>query len=290
MTLLVPTNKAIKALPEDTVNCLLNNKEALTEVLTYHALSTVLPSASFDGTADYDTIQGNQVTISIDSSKVTINGDSKVVQADILAFNGVSHGINKVLIPPGFTCPSFEALEATESEGTDSEITDTEVIEITDPEVADAEIVDTAVTTSNTVFDVLSSDPDFSTLVEMVQISGIEDTLRDESKELTLFAPTNAAFAAVDDTLVECLLDHPTVLSSLLLYHVLFEESDANDLRTVKIFETVEGASLLVNGLTAMNGSIQVNDAEVIEEDIDASNGIIHALDGVISFPGFSCP
>jgi len=239
------------------VSCLLDNKEALTEVLTYHALTSVSPSTSFDGTAEYDTVQGGKVTVTANSSGVTINEDSKVVQADILAFNGISHGIDEVLIPPGFTCPAFESLE---------------------------------VVASDTLYDAIESDPHFATLTDMVQAAGLEDTLRDESKHFTVFAPTNAAFAAIDDTKFSCLLDNPTVLSTLLLYHILPEVEDANDLRIVKIFKTVEGSSLLVNGLTATNGSIQVNDAEVTKEDIEASNGIIHALDGVIAFPGFSCP
>jgi len=96
-TVFAPTNEAFAKLPEGTLEGLLDDKEKLTQVLTYHVVSGKVSSSQAARLTSATTVQGGN--LAIDSSNgVMING-AKVVQADIEASNGVIHVIDTVLIP-----------------------------------------------------------------------------------------------------------------------------------------------------------------------------------------------
>lgn len=98
-TVFAPTDEAFAALPAGLVDALLlpENKDALTKILTYHVVpGTVMAADITDG--DVATVEGQNVTLST-ADGVTVNG-AKVVQADIVADNGVIHVIDAVIVPP----------------------------------------------------------------------------------------------------------------------------------------------------------------------------------------------
>ncbi len=98
-TVFAPTDEAFAALPAGLVDALLlpENKDALTKILTYHVVpGTVMAADITDG--DVATVEGQNVTLST-ADGVTVNG-AKVVQADIVADNGVIHVIDAVILPP----------------------------------------------------------------------------------------------------------------------------------------------------------------------------------------------
>ena len=98
-TVFAPTDEAFAALPAGLVDALLlpENKDALTKILTYHVVpGTVMAADITDG--DVATVEGQNVTLST-ADGVTVNG-AKVVQADIVADNGVIHVIDTVIVPP----------------------------------------------------------------------------------------------------------------------------------------------------------------------------------------------
>lgn len=99
-TVFAPTNEAFEALPAGTVDQLLlpENKEALQQLLSYHVVPGNVTSADI-APGDVETVEGSPVTIAVDGSNVMV-GDATVVEADILASNGVVHAIDKVLLPP----------------------------------------------------------------------------------------------------------------------------------------------------------------------------------------------
>jgi uncharacterized surface protein with fasciclin (FAS1) repeats len=142
------------------------------------------------------------------------------------------------------------------------------------PAVQAKDIVDTAVGAGS-----------FNTLVAAVQAAGLEATLRGAGP-FTVFAPTDAAFAALPAGTVEDLLkpENKDKLVAILTYHVLPAEvmSSAVAGKTVEP-ATVQGATVKVVG--GADGTVMVNDAKVVTADVDASNGVIHVIDKVIMPP-----
>ena len=98
-TVFAPTDEAFAALPPDLVDALLlpENKDVLAKILTYHVVpGTVMAADIADG--DVATVEGQNVTLST-MDGVTVNG-ARVIQADIVASNGVVHVIDAVIVPP----------------------------------------------------------------------------------------------------------------------------------------------------------------------------------------------
>lgn len=127
----------------------------------------------------------------------------------------------------------------------------------------------------NTLVDVASDDDRFSTLVQVVTDLGLEDVLADQ--ELTLFAPTNSAFEEIADVI-------PTLtnedLEQIVLYHLIAGTVLSTDLTASQDVEMVQGEVSLIR---ASASGVDINNyASVIEADITASNGVIHAIDKVL--------
>jgi uncharacterized surface protein with fasciclin (FAS1) repeats len=98
-TVFAPTDEAFAALPDGVLDALLlpENKDALTKILTYHAVAgNVMAADVTDG--DVPTVEGQTITLST-ADGVTVNG-ANVIQADVVASNGVIHVIDAVLLPP----------------------------------------------------------------------------------------------------------------------------------------------------------------------------------------------
>jgi len=100
-TLFAPTNAAFAKIPPATLNKLLANVTALTDVLTYHVVSGTVFSAGLVDGEQPTTVEGKQITVKIDNSGVMIN-NAKVEEADLACTNGVIHVIDSVLLPPSF--------------------------------------------------------------------------------------------------------------------------------------------------------------------------------------------
>ncbi|WP_170513852.1 fasciclin domain-containing protein [Ruegeria atlantica] len=132
-----------------------------------------------------------------------------------------------------------------------------------------ADIVDTAVSAGS-----------FNTLVAAVQAAGLVDTLKGDGP-FTVFAPSDEAFAALPEGTVETLLlpENKDQLVEILTYHVVPAKVMSGDIagKRAKV-RTVQGDQLSVN---AKKG-VKVNDAKVVQADIEASNGVIHVIDAVI--------
>merc|ERR1719460_2809465 len=102
-TVFAPSNAAFAKLPKATLESLLEpkNKGKLVDILTYHVVSgAAVYSKDLKPTQNVKTLQGDDVLVTSSSAGVTINGNSKVIAADIAATNGVVHIIDTVLMPP----------------------------------------------------------------------------------------------------------------------------------------------------------------------------------------------
>jgi uncharacterized surface protein with fasciclin (FAS1) repeats len=132
------------------------------------------------------------------------------------------------------------------------------------------------------IVDVAVADGRFTTLVAAVQAAGLEDALRGEGP-LTVFAPTDDAFAKLPEGTVEALLNDIPTLTDILLYHVVEGRVMAADVVTLSSATTLQGDSI---SITVQNGRVFLNeDVEVIIVDIEATNGVIHVVDTVLLPP-----
>ena len=130
------------------------------------------------------------------------------------------------------------------------------------------------------IVDTAASNSDFSTLVAAVKAAGLVDALKGEGP-LTVFAPTNEAFAKLPAGTVESLLlpENKDKLVQILTYHVVAGKVMAADVVKVDSAKTLEGSSVTV---TVANGGVKIDNANVIKTDIKTSNGVIHVIDSVI--------
>ena len=132
-----------------------------------------------------------------------------------------------------------------------------------------SDIVDTAVAAGS-----------FNTLVAAVQAAGLVDTLKSDGP-FTVFAPTDAAFAALPAGTVESLLkpENKDTLVKILTYHVVSGKVMSADIAGTTLSPaTVEGSTVNIN---ATNG-VMIDGANVVTADIETSNGVIHVIDKVI--------
>lgn len=124
-----------------------------------------------------------------------------------------------------------------------------------------------------------AEEPQFTTLLAAVQAAGLAEALADEGATLTVFAPTDAAFAALPEGALEMVLADTELLTRILTYHVVAGAVTSDMLSDMSV-ATLETGELAIT--VAEDGTVMVNDATVITADIGASNGIIHVIDKVL--------
>lgn len=250
-TLFAPTNTAFQNFLDAAGTGTVANtpKEVLVQVLTNHVLAGEFPSTAL--TTGYATTLsatsfGNDVNASIfinTDGGVTINGTSDVVTADVPVSNGLIHVIDAVIAPP-------------------------------------------------TVVTFATADPDFSSLVAALTAPGLSTdfvSVLNGDGPFTVFAPTNAAFQALLDSNASwnSVTDIPVdVLETVLLYHV----TNAGNVRSSQL-SNGQQVTTLAGGETF---SINLDDpskpriiaggntANIVGFDVQAQNGVIHAIDTVI--------
>ena len=137
---------------------------------------------------------------------------------------------------------------------------------------AKQDIVDTAISAGS-----------FNTLVAAVQAAELVEALKGDGP-LTVFAPTDEAFAALPEGTVESLLkpENQGQLQAILLYHVVSGKIMAADIGSGAQPATLQGATIEVVGSAS---GVTVNGANVISADVVTSNGVIHVIDAVILPP-----
>ena len=241
-TVFAPTDSAFAALPEGLIDTLLADPTGdLADILLYHVLGAAVPSDSLSDGQTAMTLEGSDVTVTIDSSGVFIN-DAMVVLTDIMADNGIVHVIDAVLVPP----------------------------------------VDTMVVIDSSVVDIIVGSAVHETLEAAVIAADLVGALSGEGP-FTVFAPTDSAFAALPEGLLDTLLADPSGdLTNILLYHVLGAAVPSDSLSDGQTATTLQGSDVTV---TIDSSGVFINDAMVVLADIMADNGIVHVIDVVLVPP-----
>jgi transforming growth factor-beta-induced protein len=245
-TVFAPSDAAFAKLPADTLTNL--STEQLSNILLYHVIpGKVLADGAITlAQSSSNTAEAaNGDNVALSFSNSTLFvNGAKVSTADVMADNGVIHVIDNIIMP----------------------------------------LVETDAPT-NSIVEVALADPDnFSTLVTALTAADLVDTLADETKTFTVFAPTNSAFEKIDSDVLNALLADKTALTEVLLTHVVGEVSlssvDAYAANG-KTLSTLSNTKISV-GIDAVSGSLVIGGANVVITDINTTNGVIHVIDTVI--------
>ncbi len=124
----------------------------------------------------------------------------------------------------------------------------------------------------------------FKTLLAAATEAGLVDALTAKDADLTVFAPTDAAFAKLPEGALDGLLKDKEALKAVLLYHVVKGKVLAADVVKLdgKKVETLGGKKVMVK---VKDGVVKLKNATVTATDIKASNGVIHVIDTVLMPP-----
>lgn len=245
-TVFAPSDAAFAKLPADTLINL--STEQLSNILLYHVIpGKVLADGAITlAQSSSNTAEAaNGDNVALSFSNSTLFvNGAKVSTADVMADNGVIHVIDNIIMP-----------------------------------LAESD------TPTNSIVEVALADPDnFSTLVTALTAADLVDTLADETKTFTVFAPTNSAFEKIDSDVLNALLADKTALTEVLLTHVVGEVSlssvDAYAANG-KTLSTLSNTKISV-GIDAVSGSLVIGGANVVITDINTTNGVIHVIDTVI--------
>jgi len=155
---------------------------------------------------------------------------------------------------------------------------------------------------SSSITDIVVGSPDFDILESAVVTASLAATLDDPAADLTVFAPTDAAFLSLAHTLgftgsseteafaylVEALTllsggtDPVPLLTDILLYHVAPGSLFATDVLASDSITTLLGSDVEVSGTTLVDGDPDLVDPSIVAVDVTASNGVVHVIDGVL--------
>jgi uncharacterized surface protein with fasciclin (FAS1) repeats len=257
-TVFAPTDEAFAMVPPATLHALANDPATLKKVLLYHVVSGAVSSSAAAQAGTATSVEGEPLTFTKTPGGLQVDG-ANVTTADVQASNGVIHVIDSVLTPPSLQPKS---------------------------------ITQTAVASGQ-----------FTTLVKLLQATGLDKVL-DAPGSYTVFAPTDAAFAKVPASTLSALAADPAMLKQVLLYHVLSGAQSTDQLAGEHSATTLEGQSVQLSRWCAPSlwwawsffrlpgnapaprcGALHVNDATVVAPDIQASNGVIDAIDTVLIPP-----
>lgn len=269
LTIFVPDNAAFDAVPKETLAPLLADPALLATILQYHLVVDQADGIALAQLNSVETAASEPISVTIGmDGELLVNG-AQIVYRDLLAANGVIHVINQILTPPslGLELPSA-ALETLTLRD--------------EPADETLEALKQADTSGETVIDVIQSNSGFKTAATAIDAAGLNDALR-ERGPFTLFVPTDAAFRELSDTDLQALLNDHTALTDRLRHHLVLGDINSADLATTPTLLTASGEELVVT--VQEDGRIFVNGVPIYQADIEASNGVIHVIGGILTPP-----
>ncbi|MAU08246.1 MAG: beta-Ig-H3/fasciclin [Anaerolineaceae bacterium] len=275
LTVFAPTDAAfaalVEALGEEAFNEILTEEDTprLNEILLYHVLPGIVPSA--DVVAGLEGAEADDMG-AVSFPVVTLSGQSFDV-AGSLAEEG------SVDLEAGITVAEANlVLDMIDIEASNGVV-----------HVIDAVIVPELRTIADIVVESTEADsPEFTTLLTAVGAAdpAVLELLSDPAADITVFAPTDAAFADVEG--LDDIVADTALLTTILQYHVFagsvfsFQLGDLVDDMGDAVVEMANGSNATI---TVDDMGVTINDANIIAVDIEAINGVIHVIDGVIVPP-----
>ena len=137
--------------------------------------------------------------------------------------------------------------------------------------------------TPGTIVEIAQENGNFETLVTALEAAGLDSTLADENGQFTVFAPTDDAFAALPEGTLDALLADTDLLTDILLYHVISDSVVGSETALSLAGSTQLMANESKLAITVRGDALYLNESMVIDTDIEASNGVIHVIDAVLT-------
>jgi len=137
--------------------------------------------------------------------------------------------------------------------------------------------------TPGTIVEIAQENGNFETLVTALEAAGLDSTLADENGQFTVFAPTDDAFAALPEGTLDALLADTDLLTDILLYHVISDSVVGSETALSLAGNTQLMANESKLAITVRGDALYLNESMVIDTDIEASNGVIHVIDAVLT-------
>ena len=134
---------------------------------------------------------------------------------------------------------------------------------------------------TKTIAALAAETPQLSTLLSLVEKAGLADELSGKT-QLTVFAPTNAAFDKVPKPTLNSLAKNPAALKRVLLYHVVAGKVTAAKVVKLRSTKTLAGPTVKIR---VTGKTVRINSAKVAKADVMASNGVVHVIDRVLIPP-----
>lgn len=266
-TIFAPANSAFAKLPTGTVETLVKpeNKGTLTSILTFHVVAgKKLSSKDLAKNPTLKTVNGDSLKITTSGKKISVNGSTKVVLADVQVANGTVFIVDSVLMPPAKA---------------DAMASESDAAAVGVPATGKGSLKGMAQDPAATA---ASNNPQLTTLVAAVSAAGLVDTLNGPGP-FTIFAPVNSAFAKLPAGTVESLVkpENKATLTSILTYHVVAgKKLSSTDLAKMATLDTVNGAKLKVS---VSGKTITINGTtKAILADVQVANGTVFLIDSVL--------
>ena len=318
-TLFAPTDAAFNALPSGTVPALLNDIPTLTNILLHHAVGDSVMSGMLSNGQIVTTLAGTDLTVTIDTSGVYIDG-AQVTVADVVADNGVVHVIDAVLLPPTPDCNGIvggtslldscgvcqQAYIYNFSTNIPTFLNDTTGVIVgpgealimpNDPSnplwnASCSGCTDPAATNYNPTATIDNGTCVYSNSVYDIVSNSVDHTTLKAAVDacsldgtlsgagpFTLFAPTDAAFNALPQGTVAALLNDLPLLTNILLHHVVGDSVMSGMLSNGQVVTTLLGTDVTV---TINTSGVFIDNAQVTVADVIADNGVVHVIDAVL--------
>lgn len=274
LTIFAPTNQAFAALPATLMESLMADPATLANVLRYHVVVDQVTTTDLVGFGAALTALGETVPVTQTADGAVIIGDATVIQGDIAVTDGLIHIIDSVLLPPALVAASGVATNTGGAIAPAPAITTTGTVP--------AAPVVTSDVTELTIAQVISTTPGLGTLSVALQAAGMTNSLQGAGP-LTVFAPTDEAFASLPAGALDTLLNSPTQLVNVLQYHVIADQALAGDLTRLGAALSISGQPITIT--VGTDGVVTANNARIIQNDIPAANGTIHIIDAILTPP-----
>ncbi len=243
LTLFAPDNSAFVAAGITSLDGL--DKEALTPILLYHVLGAKVLSTQLPEDGMATTLSSDQMMYLgyLNDGVVLINGLTKITGVDMEKSNGVVHTIDRTLLPPA------------------------------------GDVVDIAIALAD-----MGDDSEFTVLVSLLASETYSDitTALKGAENVTVFAPTDAAFNAISETIAMLTVDQ---IKTVLTYHAAPARVFSSQLVDGQLIGMLNSETVKVNisdsGVTLTDKS-GAADANVVQVNVHGSNGVIHVVDKVL--------
>ena len=283
ITILAPTNKAFLELPDTLRKRLFYpdgaEQQDLHQLLQHHLVASNVTSAASSNLDHAVTVLGDTLNVRMQGGQVMIGG-AAVQEADVEVSNGVLHVIDQVLLPKGnIGSPRQRSEEGPSGLSPEAEIAENPAGEPNE----EASSAEGGVSSGEDIVRVVLSRDDFSTFATALEAAGLVENLASPGP-YTVFAPTNEAFEQLPEGTLDELLkpENRNQLAAILTYHVVPQAAMAADVADMTEAQTLLGVPVEISG---SGEKVMVNDATVVEVDIQASNGVLHVIDTVLLPP-----